>query len=292
MTAIGNHIVVLNSIDSSNNYAMQQVHAGLAEHGYAWFALEQTAGKGQRGKEWKGTKAENIAVSVVLETSKLGIGQQFRLSAAVAVGVLNFFSEYAGAGCSIKWPNDLYWGDRKAGGILIENVIGLPSTVDRPQSTYDRALLAGGMQEQPADLLMHLNQQQPTVDVGRLTVGSVWKWAVAGIGININQTRFPDHLPNPISLHHITGKKYEMMELVSKLCTCLEVQWQLLMQGNWDTILDNYNRHLYKKGAAVRLRKNNVVMPCTIRGVSEAGKLLIAEDETVAFDFGEVSWEL
>jgi BirA family transcriptional regulator, biotin operon repressor / biotin---[acetyl-CoA-carboxylase] ligase len=249
MPSIGNHITVLKSTDSSNNYAMQQVHAGMAEHGQVWFALEQTAGKGQRGKEWKGTAAENILMSVVLETGKLTIGQQFRLSAAVAVAVRNFFAFHAGENTCIKWPNDLYWCDRKAGGILIENVIGGSG--------------AGN-----------------------------WKWAVVGIGININQMAFAENLPNPISLYHITQKKYEMMELVNELCECLEKQWQILITGKWDKIYNEYNTHLYKVGKQVRLRKKNVVMPCTIRGVSKKGKLLIEEDETVRFGFGEVSWEI
>ncbi len=258
MSSIGNHITALNSVDSSNNYAMQQVHAGMAEHGQVWFALEQTAGKGQRGKEWKGTAGENILMSVVLETNKLTIGQQFRLSAAVAVAVRNFFAFYAGDNTCIKWPNDLYWCDRKAGGILIENVIGGARSV---------------------------SSQGPMVN-------SIWKWAVVGIGININQTDFPKNLPNPISLHHITQKKYEMMELVNELCACLQIQWQLLIAGKWHEIYNEYNTHLYKVGKQVRLRKKNVVMPCTIRGVSKNGKLLIEEDETVRFGFGEVSWEI
>ena len=258
MPSIGNHITVLNSTDSSNNYAMEQVHAGMAEHGQVWFALEQTAGKGQRGKEWKGTVAENILMSVVLETGKLTIGQQFRLSAAVAVAVRNFFAQHAGEHTCIKWPNDLYWNDRKAGGILIENVIGGSASV---------------------------NGRGPSVN-------SVWKWAIVGIGININQIVFPENLPNPISLYHITEKKYEMMELVNELCACLEKQWQLLLTGKWDEIYKEYNTHLYKLGKPVRLRKKNVVMPCTVRGVSKKGKLMIVEDETVRFGFGEVSWEI
>lgn len=258
MPLIGNHIVVLNTIDSSNNYAMEQVHAGLAGHGQVWFALKQTAGKGQRGKVWKGATAQNILMSAVLETGKLAIDQQFRLSATTALAVRNFFAFHAGVDTSVKWPNDLYWRDRKAGGILIENIIGPGITADG---------------------------QPPAV-------GGKWKWAVVGIGININQTVFPDNLPNPISLNHITGRKYEMMELVNELCICLEEQWQLLINGHWQSIYEKYNHHLYKRGQAVRLRKNNVVMPCTIRGVSEEGKLLIEEDKQIQFDFGEVSWEL
>ena len=83
-----------------------------------------------------------------------------------------------------------------------------------------------------------------------------------------------------------------MMDLVNELCECLEEQWQLLAAGKWPAIFENYNQHLYKRGQFVRLRKNNIVMPCTIKGVSKQGKLLIEEDERVKFEFGEVSWEV
>jgi len=101
---------------------MDKVHAGLANHGMAWFANEQTAGKGQRGKTWKTEKGKNIAMSLVLQPERFNAGPQFYLSAAVALACFDFFSAHAGNETKIKWPNDLYWRDRKAGGILIENV--------------------------------------------------------------------------------------------------------------------------------------------------------------------------
>mgnify|MGYP000234571482 CR=1 FL=1 len=256
MPSIGNNIIILNRIDSSNNYAMQQVHAGLAEHGQVWFALEQTAGKGQRGKEWKAAPSENITMSIALKTNKLPIDQQFRLSVAVSLAILDFFTMYVSTNVSIKWPNDLYWCDRKAGGVLIENIV------------------SGGSNDGVSPFIAN------------------WKWAVIGIGININQTDFSDDLPNPVSLQQITGEKYDVIVLAKQLCSKLEMYWQQLHSGQWATIFERYNQHLFKKGKAVRLRKKNVVMPCTIRGVSEDGKLLIEEDENMRFDWGDVKWEL
>jgi len=109
-------------VDSTNNYAMGRVHAGMASHGVMFFAHEQWAGKGQRGKSWTSTPGENIILSTVLEPVNLTLIQQFALSAAVALACRDLFSRYAGIeDTTIKWPNDLYWRDRKAGGILIEN---------------------------------------------------------------------------------------------------------------------------------------------------------------------------
>jgi BirA family biotin operon repressor/biotin-[acetyl-CoA-carboxylase] ligase len=115
--------IELESVDSTNNYAMAQAHAGMASQGYLFFAHEQWAGKGQRGKTWASKPGENIIVSLVLEPVFLPITQQFSLSIAIALAAFDLFSHYAGrADTAIKWPNDIYWRDRKAGGILIENV--------------------------------------------------------------------------------------------------------------------------------------------------------------------------
>jgi BirA family biotin operon repressor/biotin-[acetyl-CoA-carboxylase] ligase len=100
---------------------MQQLQAGMATHGATWFAREQTAGKGQRGKRWITTPDQNIMLSTVV-TPPLPVTRQFWLSATVALACYDFYKNYAGEETSIKWPNDLYWRDRKAGGILIENV--------------------------------------------------------------------------------------------------------------------------------------------------------------------------
>ena len=55
---------ILDSVDSTNNYAMGMVHAGLAKHGMAWFANDQTAGKGQRSKQWESEPGMNIIMSI------------------------------------------------------------------------------------------------------------------------------------------------------------------------------------------------------------------------------------
>lgn len=108
----------------------------------AIFAHHQTAGKGQRGRAWLGEKGENIALSLVVKPAPLPVSAQFRLSVCVAAAAHAFFSQYAGDECSIKWPNDLYWKDRKAGGILIENVIHGGST---NMAGWDWAVIGIGM---------------------------------------------------------------------------------------------------------------------------------------------------
>ncbi len=121
---IGFPFVELQSVDSTNNYARNLLHEGLAQHGMALFAHEQLAGKGQRGRIWSSDKGSNVILSLIVNPQSLLLSQQFQLSVCVAISVHELFMKFAGADTKIKWPNDLYWQDRKAGGILIESVVG------------------------------------------------------------------------------------------------------------------------------------------------------------------------
>jgi BirA family biotin operon repressor/biotin-[acetyl-CoA-carboxylase] ligase len=120
---IGNPFIELQQVDSTNNYATALAHAGMAQHGTAVLAHHQTKGKGQRSKAWETAAGQNITMSIILQPQGLVLSEAFLLSMAVAVGVHRFYSHYAGEDVTIKWPNDLYWRDRKAGGILIENIL-------------------------------------------------------------------------------------------------------------------------------------------------------------------------
>ena len=104
MTSAG-FFTILDTVDSTNNYAMQQAQDGLANHGSAWFAIEQTSGKGQRGKKWATEKGKNIAMSLVLAPGKAKITTQFQLSAVAALACFEFLKHYGGDEMKIKWPH-------------------------------------------------------------------------------------------------------------------------------------------------------------------------------------------
>lgn len=265
---IGKPFIKLQSVDSTNKYAMGLVHGNLlpdgqseAQHGIAIFAHEQTAGKGQRGKRWASQKGLNIALSILLNPYPLSVPDQFKLSTCIAVSAWEFFSKYAGDETKIKWPNDIYWRDRKAGGVLIENVIGSLDPI--------AIGLGNGVEKSEA-----------------------WKWSVVGIGININQTSFPADLPNPVSLKQITGKNYEPLELAKELCFIIEKNYQSLIAGNFMIFFNKYQTHLYKKEEKIKLKKGTRVFETTIKGVSETGQLITQHSIEERFEFGEVEWVL
>lgn len=237
---------ILDTVDSTNNYAMGRVHEGLANHGMVWFTKEQTAGKGQRGKTWMMEKGKNIAMSLVLELPRLRITNQFYLNVAVALSCFEFFLKYAGNETKIKWPNDLFWGDRKAGGVLIENILQ----------------------------------------------GKIWKWAVVGIGININQVKFDEFLINPVSLKQITGKTYNTVELAKELNALLMKNLTGLKTKDVIKLMEQYNEHLYKINKKVTLKKEGIKFETVIKEVSAQGRLITVDAIEREFTFGEVEWIL
>lgn len=80
----------------------------------------QTAGRGQRGHVWHSHKGENLTFSAVLEPSFVAIAEQFSVSEVVALSLVDMLAEY-GIEAKIKWTNDIYVGDKKLVGILIEH---------------------------------------------------------------------------------------------------------------------------------------------------------------------------
>lgn len=240
MFPIGESLTILQSVDSTNNYAMALASNGLAKHGDAFFALSQTAGKGQRGKTWKTNPGENIILTVLMVPKDLPTTKQFAFNMVVALACYDFFSAYAGDDTKIKWPNDIYWRDRKAGGILIENIIK----------------------------------------------GGQWHFAITGMGININQTSFPDGVANAVSLKQITGKDWDTTELVHALCSSLQKRYESGIGG----ILDEYNAALYKKNEKVKFRKGGRVFDATVKSVTANGKLLIETFTEEELEWGEAEW--
>lgn len=247
MSALGQPFIILDTIDSTNNYAMGQVHAQMTKHGTAYFAREQTAGKGQRSKTWNSAPGQNIILSLVIIPDGLGPHQAFLLSAVVALATHEFFATYAGNETKIKWPNDIYWRDRKAGGILIENGIR----------------------------------------------GADWGYSIVGIGININQTEFPDDVINGVSLKQITGRNFDSEALARELCSFINRWYGLSLEGESGELLKMYHEKLYKLGETVRLKSQNRLFEATILGVTEEGKLRVqAGDMEIIFSVGEVEFKV
>lgn len=143
-------------------------------HGFTIAARRQTAGRGQRGNTWEAAPDCNLTFSMLLRPAAIGAARQFELSMLVALAVAEVVeAELSGCGepVAVKWPNDIYVGNRKICGMLIENALS----------------------------------------------GSRIDYAIAGIGINVNQDRFFSDAPNPVSMVQIDGQRRPLQPLLERL---------------------------------------------------------------------------
>lgn len=107
----------------STNSHLASIASGCA-HGTVVCARRQTAGRGQRGNSWEAAQGENITMSLLLRPKGLHPARQFVISEAVSLAIAGVLRRHLpGCDVRVKWPNDIYVGDSKICGILIENTI-------------------------------------------------------------------------------------------------------------------------------------------------------------------------
>ncbi|MFN0015858.1 MAG: biotin--[acetyl-CoA-carboxylase] ligase [Saprospiraceae bacterium] len=136
---IGKVYYRFDEIPSTNDYARELLTKSKPPEGTAIQAASQSAGRGQYGSRWLSTPGQNLLLSIILYPTWLAAANQFRLAEAVALAVSDTVSGQIQAAKprdhggrpqnvpqqtgmpTIKWPNDIYLGDRKTAGILIQN---------------------------------------------------------------------------------------------------------------------------------------------------------------------------
>ncbi len=233
-------VIELQSIDSTNNYAMQLIDADKAQLGMTIIAKEQTSGKGQRGNQWISIPGENLLMSMIV-VPEMPIEKQFLFSAAIAVAVSNCVTNL-GIDCYIKWPNDLIINDRKTGGILIENIIR----------------------------------------------GSLWTYAVVGIGINILQNSFPESLPFATSLKRETKIDFDIKQIANAIRQSI-IKTIYLPNGE---CFDLYRKRLYKHQQKQQFSLKGNQFNATIIDVLTTGQIVVEREvgNHINYRHGEIEW--
>lgn len=223
---------------------MQLIDADKARHGLTITAQTQTRGKGQRGKTWADEPGSSLLMSVIADPGR-PLTDQFCFNASVAVAIVTVLQKLYGSwDVRIKWPNDIIVNDKKAGGILIENVIR----------------------------------------------GSHWAHTVIGLGLNVKQRKFPDHLPYATSLTVASGLDFEVPALrdaiIGSILSTIE------MPRNAEMVMDMYNQHLFKLGAKQSFGDGTKDWEATILAVHADGALEVRLEDgaRVFYHHGQVLW--
>ncbi len=151
---IGQIIQYLPSCQSTNDEASVLVAQQSPTEGLIVVTDNQTAGRGQRGNLWKAQAGQNLTFSLVLKPSFLNASEQFWLNMAISIGICDALQPLldpftANHDLRIKWPNDIYRGKQKLGGILIENtlqgygiawsVVGIGLNINQTELAYSTA---------------------------------------------------------------------------------------------------------------------------------------------------------
>ena len=117
----GHKINHVKEIGSTNDWAARELREGNVLEGTIFRADSQTKGKGQRGRVWESGAQQNLLLSYVFYPKFLLSTQQFGLIQSFSLAVRDVLQKYVFDPITIKWPNDIFIGDRKVAGILIES---------------------------------------------------------------------------------------------------------------------------------------------------------------------------
>lgn len=113
-------ITHISETDSTNRW-LSELNESEREADLVVTADFQTAGRGCGSNRWESERGRNLLFSILAHPTAFLARRQFAVSMLTALAITDALSTYVAEGMSIKWPNDIYWHDRKLCGTLIEN---------------------------------------------------------------------------------------------------------------------------------------------------------------------------
>ena len=156
-------VEILDTVDSTSDWLSRQQSGGAEIHGKACITEFQSAGRGRRGRNWQGSPYCHLMFSMGWRFQKEAV-EMTGLSLSVGVAVADSLRNLIGAPVGLKWPNDLWCGDRKLGGILVDL-----NTASKPDT---QAIVGIGINlHEPA--LEHFDPGQPVTDLASNVQGEL-----------------------------------------------------------------------------------------------------------------------
>ncbi|UKT63442.1 biotin--[acetyl-CoA-carboxylase] ligase [Pedobacter mucosus] len=177
---VGQNFIKLKEVDSTNNYLKNLVSKSepLAE-GTVIMADNQIAGRGQQDSIWETQPGKNISASVLLKPSFLPLNKQFYLNIAISLAINDALSYFIPSGMKIKWPNDIYYGNKKMGGILIENTLtgyAIKTAVVGIGLNVNQAIFADNLKQKATSVIQILQKETDLKDIMALIFSYMEKY--------------------------------------------------------------------------------------------------------------------
>ena len=228
-------ILHFDEINSTNVFLYDKISENNDISDMVVVAAHQTAGRGMDKNRWESEAGKNLLFSIALNVNFLEAENQFKISQAVSVAIVETLSQFVDdKRLFIKWPNDIYFGDKKLAGMLIQNTIE----------------------------------------------GRMMGVSIIGIGLNVNQIEFSKDIPNPISLKMISGRDFELDDLLNLLVFNIKTKVESLRyKENQNEINEKYVSRSYRFGIWSDYFYQNQVKSMIIRGFDKYGRLLLHDKE-------------
>lgn len=207
-----------------------------------WVADEQTAGRGRGGHSWHSVVGDGLYVSALV-TPTLPLELALWISLATGLAVKEAVAETTGLSADIRWPNDLLIKGKKFGGILVETAMA-PATTDRQDA--------------------------------------VLRYAVIGIGLNLNHRAFPDEISElATSLYLAGGEPVQRETLLVSLLRSLERELSFLERDEGSGLLSRFTAaSSWVQGKRVRVEEGGGYEGVTA-GLDARGFLQVDGDDGV-----------
>lgn len=237
MSFNGFEILIFDELQSTNDFLHDRISSGADVIDTVVVARHQTAGKGMGENRWESQRGKNLLFSIALNVSFLKAEEQFKISQAVAVAILNVISTKLinipnSLISSIKWPNDIYINSQKLAGMLIQNTIS----------------------------------------------GMLMQTSIIGIGLNVNQMKFSDDIPNPVSMKMLTGIDFDLDLLLKELIVNIKTAVESLRTESGKASVDEmYRNNLFRFGRWADYEIDNEIKTLIINGYDKYGRLCLCD---------------
>ena len=230
---------------STNTFAKENIH----DFPYGFrvvYTQNQTAGRGMDSNSWEAEAGKNISFSIVCHPKMVKPSEQFVLSMAIAVDIVKSLKDLIPEekdNFRIKWPNDIYWKDRKLSGILIENSL--------KGFRMDTCIIGIGI---------NINQEKFLSD--------------APNPVSLKQICGKDC--DGIKLMDAICERYKKTLQIIKL---LENQDNRALSIAYESICDNYHRLLYRNDNDWHAFQDTEIFHAKLVKVQDDGRLLLHRED-------------